>query len=55
MRFAAGLLPLVLLAASPSPAGAGNFPTRQGEAGLLDVPTAEVIERSTAMLGFELG
>jgi hypothetical protein len=55
MRLAVGLLPLVLLVASPSPAGAGNFPTRQGEAGLLDVPTAEVIERSTAMLGFELG
>jgi hypothetical protein len=49
-------IPLILVALLvPALARAGNFPTRQGEAGLLDVPSAELIQRSSAMLGFELG
>ncbi len=51
----AGPLVVLALLVAPQAALAGHFPTRQGEAGLLDVPSAEVIEPSTAMLGFELG
>jgi hypothetical protein len=46
---------LAALALIPGPALAGNFPTRQGESGLLDVPDAELIPRNTALLGFEFG
>jgi hypothetical protein len=48
-----GLVALMLAAALP--ALAGNFPTRQGESGLLDVPDAQVIEPRTGMVGLELG
>ncbi len=56
MRRAAGPRHLLLLlVAWPTLATAGNFPTRQGQSGLLDVPDAEVIPRRTALLGLELG
>lgn len=46
---------LLLVVTSPSVATAGNFPTRQGESGLLDVPDAQIIERRTGMVGLEIG
>jgi hypothetical protein len=48
------ILSLALVAAA-HPAMAGNFPTRQGQSGLLDVPDAELIPARTALFGFELG
>lgn len=54
-RAAASFALLLLVVASPFAATAGNFPTRQGESGLLDVPDAQIIERRTGMVGLEIG
>jgi hypothetical protein len=55
MRLAAWLPTLLLLGVAPATALAGNFPTRQGESGLLDVPDAQIMERRTGMVGLEVG